>query len=981
MSNPLYRNEYYFFSNMYDDSLITDFYRKISAGSFERSVSYQQNMLGRKRHRLNSEIFYKSTLGEFKIDDRYNASIGLPPGTRTLRFNRMILPVFNKKKFLSTYGLQYQKIPLIDFLKRNDIFDKSVRLQIGKYFIIGAYFILNADKTVTLAIYNSNTDGISATNFEKIIAEYGSDEPVWVFSEEITKAYYFDTTATASVSNSTISGYYDVKVPKTANVNNIGSSRIGEEFNSWDCLISIDSTNLGRKVLVSSPGSLRTTTSTHMVFAVSKQFIDMVKTHGINFGIWFINKPNKKHLLLYPYNKDTSPILNLDYTYNPSGNINIEVFEIDSSTMCKGRKLYDPEFTQIYFPNIFDFSELNKNNSDLLIEVTEYGPAYTNQIMNNSIQPLIESLGPELYTEFVVNGHDKSVDGISMDLKNYHPEYHPVDFDEFINSEYKDDYRGYILDKINKTIESDPFLIASYYKWMMDRNTKVTTTSGTPKTFRFGTRKNGEFSGINKIVMDTSIASIISDDIQYFTEEHSYITYYNSNEKCPASVYVDGKYIRPTCSRHYKGLNYLFFPIRVINDAMSKYKTDADVVAASPITVDSYPNTYSSFNDAPVDRFTIGSVTESIKIFEHLDSPMFTLDELVLYNNSTGEYLGSIFDLFEVNLTVSEYQIEHPEVTNSILLERGKSPEYLLTALGEIYNTMDYTPIILSGNEVKLSFNGFINELIDEGVIDESGKNAFTHKKINFNDIELVPKSSDLIGMSITVFSRAFKQEWIVRTNNGRYDSINDITTYEIMNAHIDNDMNRYFIYIDGLFDTTAKLTPMTNVFNGKLKLTLPGDQTSKNSEIIISHIPISYKMDDFHFQNRVFYMKPAVKTEVDTDKLWPKSSEDGVILQTYTDRIYNSFAFENDVNIKFDHTGRRLPPKSKTTNSLYRQYYDNNRAMMYGLGSTENTGTVLYLDIDVPIMDIAKQNPYAVAFDENFVKNPLDILTHIEKV
>jgi len=40
--NPLYRNEYYFFSNMYDDSLITDFYKKITSESYDKSV-YKAN--------------------------------------------------------------------------------------------------------------------------------------------------------------------------------------------------------------------------------------------------------------------------------------------------------------------------------------------------------------------------------------------------------------------------------------------------------------------------------------------------------------------------------------------------------------------------------------------------------------------------------------------------------------------------------------------------------------------------------------------------------------------------------------------------------------------------------------------------------------------------------------------------------------------------------------------------------------------------
>ena len=87
--------------------------------------------------------------------------------------------------------------------------------------------------------------------------------------------------------------------------------------------------------------------------------------------------------------------------------------------MCKGRKLYDPEFTQVYFPNIFDFSKLNKNSSDLMIEVTEYSSKHTNQKMTNAISPLIDSLGIDFYTEYVVNGYDKSLSGVSMNLKNY----------------------------------------------------------------------------------------------------------------------------------------------------------------------------------------------------------------------------------------------------------------------------------------------------------------------------------------------------------------------------------------------------------------------------------------------------------------------------------------------------------------------------------------------------------------------------------
>ena len=975
--NPLYRNEFYFFSNMYDDSLITDFYRKISAESYTKSIEYQQKMLGRKRYRLNSDIFYKAKLSDFKVNNAYNAGVKLPDGSRTLNISMMVLPVFHKKKFLTTYGLQYQKIPLVDFFKRNDIFDKSITLQIGRYRIMSAYLIQNIDKTITLAISNSNTDGILSSNFSKIIAEYGDDEPVWIFSDEITQAYYTDTTTTSAVSASTVDGYYDVKVPITSKVNNIGNAKNYESYNSWDCLISLNSNYYGRKLLVVSPCSLRTSNATNMIFTVAKEFIDMVKANGINFSIWFINRPNKKHILMYPYSQDSSPILNIDYTNNPSGNINIEVYEVDSTTMCRGRKLYKPEFTQVYFPNIFDFSTLNVNKSDLLIEVTEYSPACTNQIMTNSIQPLIDSLGIDSYTEYVVNDHDKNLNNESIGLKQYHPEHYPINFIDFTTGDYKDDFRGYILDKITKTVESDPYLAASYYKWMASKNAKVTSLSGTPKTFRFGTTKNGEFSGSNGVVMDTSVASVIADDIQYFTEAHSYITHYSSNEKCPAYVYVNGKYIRPTCIRYYKGMNYLFFPIRVVNNELVKYSNDSELVAASPITVDTYPGAFTSLVEVPKDNLVIESVHDSIKFFSHVESPVYSLDDVVVYNASNGEYLGSLLDLFDINLAVSEYRIEHPGVSNKVLISKGENFEYLLTIFGEIYTTMDSKPILIAGDEVKLNLNSFIDEMISESIISNENTECFTHKKINFDNLEFTPKDNSLVGMEISVYVRAFKHEQIKNSISGAYDATNNITVYEFEHLNLDPDLSRYFVYKNGLYDTSAKLTAVNNKYNSSLILTLQGNQTTEENEILIVHMPISYHSENFNFHDRVFYMKPAVNGEVETSALWPIEDADGIILQSASDRIYNSFSFENDMNIKFDASGHRLPPKSAKTNSLYRQYYDDARFNAVEIDTTQH-GTVFYVDNDQPIFTIAKQNPESAEFDKNYVANPLDLLTYI---
>lgn len=975
--NPLYRNEYYFFSGMYDDTLITDFYRKISAETYEKSTHYQHNMLGRKRHRLDNAIFYKSSIGEFKVDDIYNSAVGIPMGSQTLRLDTLIIPVHNKKKFISTYGLNYRKISLVDFYTKSDIFDKTIILQIGKYRIVNAYIIQNPDNTITLAIANSNIEGITTTNFEKIRAEYGNSEPVWIFSDELTQAYFIDTTAATSISSSAMNGYYEVRVPKDKALNRIGTQVNHEHANSWDCLMSFNSNKYGKRVLSSCQCSLKTTSSDNVVFEVNEKFINLIKANSANFNIYFIHRPNRKHLLLYRYNKASSPILNLDYTYNPSGNINIEVYEIDSSTMCKGRKLYDPQFSQVYFPNIFDFSQLNTNNSDLMIEVTEYDPTYTNQVMNNSLTPLIESLTPEFYTEFVVNEYDVSLDGTSVDLKNYHPSHYPVSLVDYLGSEYRGDIRGYMLDKIEKTIESDPYLLASYYKWMSNINQRVTTLSGTPKTFRFGTGKSGEFGGTNPIVMDTSIASATSEDVQYFTEKHSYITYYNSMDKCPSMVYINGQYVRPTCHRFYKGMNYIFFPIKQINDSMAIYANNAELISASPITVDTYPSAHTSIHDVPKDSFTINSESDIIKIFEHIENPMFSLDELVLYDNSTGKYLGYLTDLFNVSLLVSEFRINNPGITDRVLLSRGETIHCLLTILNEIYCTMDAQSIIIGADLVSLSWNDFIDDLISNGTITEDQKTAFMHRKLNFDDIEITPKDSSLIGMTVNVYSRAFKHEYIVDSTSGEYDPGNDISTYTLNAMDLDPNMSDYAVFVDGKLDHFAQLSQTTFTYGGNLILTLTGNRTELAQTITIVHMPVQYRSEYFEILSRVFYMKSADTTKTEISDIWPETEFDGKILQCYDGRIYNNYPIEDDTNMKFTYDGLRLPPSSRSTYRLYAQYYDADRAAAYGLINSD-VGFVYTLNNDEPFTKLAMQNPYSDNYDNSIVTNPLDLLTVI---
>lgn len=978
--NPLYRNEYYFFSGMYDDSLITDFYRKISAESYDQAINYQHNMLGRKRFLNSDAILCKSTLGEFKVDDKYNSLVGLPSGSLTLKVKDILIPVNDKRKYLSTYGIRYKKIHLLDFYKRNDIFDKTITLQIGSYRILEAYLIQNIDNDITLAIANSTTDGIPSANFNKIIAEYGKNEPVWLFSSELTKTYFADTTTAAVISSSATDGYYDVTIPKSASLNNIGARVNHEHGNSWDCLISFNAVKFGKKILVSTHCFLKTSTEDYNVFSVNESFIKTVTANNNGFNIFFINRPNRKHILLYEYSKESSPILNLSYTYNPSGNINVEVYEINTSTMCRGRRLYDPEFSQIYFPNIFDFSTLNVNNSDLIIEITEYSPTYTNQVMNNSIKPLIDSLTPEYYTEYVVNGYDKAADGTPINLKEFSPKHFPTSVDDYLNSEYFGNYRGYILDKIEKTISTDPYLLVQYYEWMSNINNKVISTSGTPKTFRLGTEKNGEFGNSGPVVMNTSVASVLSDDVLHFSEKHTYFTYYTEMTKSPAMVYINGKYIKPTCYRYYRGLNYLFFPIRVINEEMSIYKTSAELRAASPITVDVYPQASISLAEAPKDTVVIDSMERSFSLFDQLENPLFSLNELIVYDEFSGTYVGNLLDVFDINLEASEFAIKHPTATENVVVSNGATTEYLMTLLNEVYTTKDNTPIIIRVGGTTLSLTNMVESLISEGYITEEERNCISNKKLNFRDVTLTPKDERLLGMTISVVSKEFSQSCPVNSDRGIYDPTTNTTSFTLTCFNVDPNMNSYFVFVDGKLVHSAELTEIDSKLNGDLKLTLAGNMVDENSIIIVEHIPMKYHREEFFATSWALYMKPADVTKTEFSEIWPVTSDDGLVLQSRSGRIYNNYPFSSAQNPKFTASGLRLPPYSETTNRLYAQYYDADRAATIDVNPAD-LGYVYMVDCDEPITKLAKQNPYSDDCDHSLPMNPLDILSYEEPV
>ena len=795
--DPLFQPGFYFFSNMYDDSLISSFYRKITSEAYTKSVLYQQDMLSRTRNYNDHKIYYQAYKRDFYIDNKLCNELGLPNDSYIIKFDEFIMPYYNKRKYVSTYGSRHRKVALNDTFSKPDIFNKSVTVEFGAYHFLNAYIVEDNEHVGYLIIPNSETDGISKAHFDTILSEYNDNEPLWIFTEEQTQMYLYNGTVNENISLTPTNGLYDVTIPLMSALNNIDRSLLHQYLNSWDCMITLNRRKYGMNTLVTYPCTFKSIDDINCVFSVDEKFIKYIKSFSnTDVQLAFIHQPNRNHIITYTYSRNTSPIFRLDYDINPSANINIDIYELDIDNSCKGRKLYDPSFNQVYFPNIFDFSTLNVNLTNLIIEVTEYAPSYTNQSMHNSLLPLIDSTGVDFYTEYVTNGYDNDRNGNSLGIKSYKPCHFDLSYNEYASSEYHDDFRGYILDKINKTIDSDPYLLIEYYNWMKTISKTLYTFVGTPKYFKFGTNLSGEFKGSHDIVNDTSNASRTSDDILTFDEPHSYIIYKSKYNEIPSMLYINGKYSRPTTQRFYKGLNYIYYPVSKMETEMGLYSNcktywdttykekynidlseDDIALNTNPIVLDFFADSYISYSKSPKDSFTVETSYDLYKIYNIMENPYFSLSELQFYDMATDQYLN-LFDYFDIILSVSEYSIKNPGETDKVIISREEDVQYLLTSLNELYCTMDTEPIILSATTVDVDFDDSVNDIVD-GWIDNSEISSETdvdlsilqqmlsHKKLNFKNVTLKPKNNQLIGMTVGVYSKSFKEEYIESIDNG----------------------------------------------------------------------------------------------------------------------------------------------------------------------------------------------------------------------
>ena len=173
--NPLFDKKLFTFLNMYSDTLTRKAYLNEHRTNYTQSVDYQRNMLARRRVTADSDgLVYLSSVSAIVIDNEYNEKYGLEKDSRTLKLGHFPMPYFNKLRYYRAYNTTPKKIPIRDLMINNQVFDKTITIQLGKYQIMNAVLIEHPDRTVVLAFPNNEEIGIISSKFAVFVILSGT---------------------------------------------------------------------------------------------------------------------------------------------------------------------------------------------------------------------------------------------------------------------------------------------------------------------------------------------------------------------------------------------------------------------------------------------------------------------------------------------------------------------------------------------------------------------------------------------------------------------------------------------------------------------------------------------------------------------------------------------------------------------------------------------------------------------------------------
>ena len=818
-------DNFFLFSSMYSDRLLTEFLPRLKDRAYERYMEIQRVL-------LNGVEFHGILGTDFTESKELDETFAYPQGSVYCQLDGYHLPVTNQIRFSRKYGNGNVDIPADDFVANGAIFAGRFNFTIGSYRFDHFHMLEDRFHRVWIAIRNDANDGLSEALFSQL-----AGEPWFLWSDRHSAVYRAEINLGTAVSTLTDENYVKVTMAKT-NLTNIADPT---DENLWDVCMTASYQNTGYYLYHSTEAYLLEVTNSTISFQIPVEFYNSIHSANTSVVMTAIHKPYRRNIHVNCGSEGTDPIVYMDEDGNPPPAENVVLYAFSNERKTRGRRYSMADVKPEYFPGIYNLSSIT--DGDILIEVVDYPDSMTKTSFDNHFSELINALGSSGYRDSIVGGEISSYEAIV----GFDPIAIHMDFADFHNSEYSDNLREYKLHKLLDLMNSDPWIYVEYLEYMGQLNNEGWTEAGTPRHFKINTGLGSCLSyQAQTPVMDSSIVSNRTGSKPVvFDEPHGYIKIRCSNTNVYVRVYLNGRLIYPTLVAGVDNEVYAFIPQSIMKDYLSEYTYLQDQVDsgtrtfidsqrvlanAQPIIVEVFPQMDHTKSTRRYARFIAGDLSNYYQLFSGLVYQRITTDpfdsleeasrvandlnghrnayytdihgnpvhivgedatvgedlsvtytvstrggigdrkicinDLVFYNITTGKYIDP--DSFDYQITLHRAELEFSDGVKFQVLGMEDDVQYLYTHAGELYETQDLQSIILDEHTEDLvpTFNPDANP--DSG--EPRSWDDLKNRPIAIKDLKIRVDDGQLLGSEIGVCINRTAQEWDIGINSSDVD-------------------------------------------------------------------------------------------------------------------------------------------------------------------------------------------------------------------
>lgn len=750
MENSIYNNTMYFGSNIYDDEVVNKLLYELIGSSLDRNVKDQAI--------VDDHDVYTGLGSEFAISQRTNSLYGLAADALTLMIpNVEVVPERYKKRFIRKYG--YNKpIHFETMLADGQLFNRVPHLYLCNGFLYyGLTIIVRMDQSIILVVHQSGPQKISTSMITKFQSE-GQRYQLIMERATTTYTYY------GSVSSILVSGHDAIRVGSLRQLTDIMDLSEGSaNYNSWNISFSTEIPN-DPMLLATIPTSIGTISgATDFAFKYAAGTNTILRGCSGSMRILVEQKPNREAVFTpsAAIAPDINPLDLDEASANPILSLQLYGEHGDEYQPYTSKSIrFWTRTTVSKLPNAYAYLINENDNSNIILKDT--GGIYSidttnipsiNDLITNNTCPLYvdaqiyqKSLTGTLYDCPVTHSIEAQLKGtdnpFGQELISTHYQRHSrvignvpytsfqYDFEDFKESEFKDDIRAYKLSKLKMLLNSNP----DNYKKLADVLYK--------KTCPVRTAYLSTTADKLPFVKDTSfIATSVRDDTLVFDKEQSYVILHSDIRywsKPYVSLYVNGVYIHPTYIGYRDFDIYVFFP-KVLNQTYDGSSNSFIPTAARDIVVDIYFKSSVDPKDQARSELTFNSTGSPQLLFPNgIKRSTIASKNLIAYNSVTKEIINMSNFNFYTEITTSKVKIDDNEMT--ITHPTSIDVIYLITNDGEFFKTKDGNLIILSEETTQVP-------------LENDTYATLGNKEMDTDNLYISLNNSNYIGTSITFMS------------------------------------------------------------------------------------------------------------------------------------------------------------------------------------------------------------------------------------